>query len=217
MCSKCGNWYRPIPLPEGAACVACVMGDHQPHVKTGAVDCHFGHDSATPSEVRMAKLVADTAKAPKSIMAALDAIKGAPAREAVVNALSQAEGVFAQTERAQMALPNILQWATVFEMPGLKGEAGSARFKSLEAIEELVANNRRPPSDLARLRLSGSMCEAMASELPGLMAEARVAIGQVRQAAQAWQEPQQSEAPLYVAEPKHRATRGRPPKELAPA
>lgn len=190
-CPKCNNWYVPVPVKDGAFCFACDGGQHAPHQRTGVVDCHFGHESATAAEIRMAGIVERVSAAVKAIGTSASGMAAAPDRASVTALLTKAETVFAQAEKAMTDVPETLRWAGVLEMPGMSGEAPTTRFKSIETVEELVRNNRRPPEDLAMLRRSVRTCNALADDLPGLMAEARVAIGQARHAAQAWA-PQQA-------------------------
>lgn len=224
-CSKCGNWYTPVPVEDGQFCRACDMGTHAAHVKTGVIDCHFGHDTATRYEVKMATILEEAGRIGAVLREAQDVIRSAKAKEQTVQALLLAEQAFAVFERAQSGVGETLQWAGVTELPGMTGEPGTARYKSIEALESLIANNRRPPSDMVRARRSLRICHEIADQLASLVAEARVGIGQVRQVAQAWKEPVAADgpepvAPLYVAErkkPQRKAARGRTSKAMATA
>lgn len=187
-CSKCGNWYTPVPPAEGVVCFMCDSGSHAPHQKTGVIDCHFGHKSATPSEVKMAELLALCERAQRQAQGAESRIMGSHTRKQADDIVAEAEKVFAQAELAQGDMANIITWASVMELPGMKGERATARFKNIDAIEDLVANNRRPPEDLQTLRRSDKICREMAVEVAGVMADARIALGRMR--ATSWTEPE---------------------------
>lgn len=196
-CLKCGNWYTPVPMPEDMMCKVCADGAHAVNPKTGAYDCHWGHVTATSSEVRIATLWHQAQETTRVLQEVAARIAGAKTLDAVVATLGSAEGVFATLERGMAAVPEILRWAGVKEMPGLKDAEGSRRFKSLDALEDLVKDNRRPQSDLAELKRSIKTCNILADELTGMVAAARVALSQVRRAAESWREPEV----LVVAEP----------------
>ncbi len=200
LCGKCGNWYTPLNLGPDNACGDCAEDLHARHPKTNEIDCHYGHISAHPSEIKVMGFLAKVQLSVRTNGAALEGIKAAMEQEKVVAYLTRVETAFAEAERVAVNLPETLRWAGVMEMPGMKGEESTKRFKSIEALEEMVKNNRRPPEDLAELRRSVKVCEEIAAEIPPLLAEARMGVAQVRQVAEAWRPPEKP--PLYVKEPK---------------
>ena len=188
-CGNCGNYYTPLVMPDDVMCRWCQEGKHSPHPKTNTVDCHWGQASSTRSEMRMVQVLDAVKAAGGSIAATVDPIHKAPTQVAVTSLLTKAETAFVQAERLVASVPEIVRWAGVFEMPGRTDEAPEDRFRSVEAIQKMVKDNRRPPEDVADLERSIKICTALADEVPPLMAEARVAIGQARQAAQTWKAP----------------------------
>jgi hypothetical protein len=90
--------------------------------------------------------------------------------------LVEAEVALSDAERIERDVPEALTWSDVFELPGLRGANPSARFKSYDAMQDLVYNKRRPESDLTVLERSRRLCEEMAQDVPILMAEARTAM-----------------------------------------
>lgn len=163
-CENCRNWY--IQVSEEGGCIACLDGKHALHQRTGVIDCHFGQESVHPSERRMAEIH-------NAIAAALLTARSS-------GDLIAAENALAEAERAERAIPDVLTWAGVLELPGMAGESRTVRFKSMDAIQELVNNNRRPPEDLKLLQRATTVCREMADEIPTLMAQLRMAIGEAR-------------------------------------
>ncbi|MDA1188802.1 MAG: hypothetical protein O2854_03885 [Chloroflexi bacterium] len=168
-CSKCRNWYTPIPVSEEDYCWSCREGKHAPHHKTGVIDCHFGQTSSTPSEIKMVGIVA-------TIKDAITAVEGGDIRSAEV--------AFALAEKARGEVTDVVRWATVMEMPGTLGESSTTRFKNIDALIALVADKRRPPEDLAMVRRTMRFCDEMAAEIPLLMADLRTNIGALRASVQ---------------------------------
>lgn len=209
-CPNCGNWHIAVPPRDGSTCWECEESHHARHQKTGVVDCHFGHKSATQSEIRMFLALQACGRAEQDAIHASEAIRQGQTAEEVAQELSLAEESFAKAEAAQAGMAEVLRWAGVMEMPGLAGESFPKRFKTIEALELLVGESRRPPEDLADLRRSLQVCTEMADEVPGLLARARVAIGQTRQAASAWAAPVTVERPSATDRMAHaRAARGK--------
>ena len=161
-CSKCGNWKTPLPLDADDECPDCVMESHAVHPRTGTYDCHYRHSTATHSEKRMAKNLIN-------LEFAVQTIKNS-------QSLVEAEVALSDAERIERDVPEALTWSDVFELPGLRGANPSARFKSYNAMQDLVYNKRRPESDLTVLERSRRLCEEMAQDVPILMAEARTAM-----------------------------------------
>jgi hypothetical protein len=151
-CDKCKNWYTPITLSENTFCMLCAEGTHAEDPTTGVIDCHFGQFTATLSE-------RNVATAHNKAIAARDNPGDAE--------------LLAQAEAEILNLPEYMEWAGVMEMPGMKGERRDRRFKSIDALVELVDGNRRPESDLLVLKRSVKNCKEMAAEIPGILAEAR--------------------------------------------
>ena len=172
-CPNCFNWYIQLSIAEGEACQACAEGRHAQPTRGREVDCHWGHGTPTHSEIKMTELEAEIVSA---VVLAHDASK-----DPTKVRLGKAEVVFAKVEMAVNAdMPQVLSWAGVMEMPGMQGEVSSARFKNIEAMEELVRDSRRPTEDLDVLRRSVKNCDEIASRIPEMMAELRIAIGEAR-------------------------------------
>jgi len=187
LCGKCGNWYIPVPPKENEpqSCYSCDEGIH--FASPGKnIDCHFGQQSATPSEIRMAGVIETCKKAVTLADSAVEKIGTAKDLASVKALLATAERAFSDAEKAQKEVANIQEWAGVMEMPGEKGSDPKVRFKSIEAIEELVKTNRRPQTDLTMLRRSIKVCKEMSDEVPELVTGARVSVGQARHLAIAW-------------------------------
>lgn len=201
-CPKCLNWHTPIPMPEGMMCRWCAEEKHARHPKTGEYDCHWGLITSTQSEVKIMQANGRINEAATECQRLIQVIESATEKEQVIDVLKRAEVAFALAERAHGEVGEILRWAGVMEMPGMAGEPSSKRFKSVEAIEVMVADNRRPPTDLTTLQRSVKICNEIANEIPERIAEARVSIGQVRQSAQDWRQ----KAPLYVKDKKQLQT-----------
>ena len=189
LCEKCANWYVEVPLPEGEVCLSCLTGKHAPHHRTGVIDCHVGHMTPTHSEVGIAKVALFIKEAVTGLQKRSATIARQTTAEAVANILRDAELAFASIEVEQHKVDNLLKWSGVFEMPGTQGLDNERRFKSIEVVEKLAKENRRPPEDVTVLRRSVRNCEAMASDLAPLVASASVALASVRQAAGAWKKP----------------------------
>jgi len=180
-CPQCLNWFTPVPMPEDMMCATCADGKHAVN-KVGLIDCHWGHVSATPSEIRMAVLW-NTAKT----VAEKDGLGGAKSESAVTAILADMERDVALLERGMADIPEIIRWSSVKEMPGMKDAFGSRRFKTLEALEELVEEKRRPQTDVDEVRRSMKTCSLLADEIPEMVAAARMALGQMRRDVEAWQ------------------------------
>lgn len=213
-CGQCGNWFTPVPMPEDMMCRVCAEGKHSVN-KAGTYDCHWGHVTATPSEIKMATLFQQAESTRARIEQAGRDIERAKVHVAVTSALNDAEQSFAQLERGMGALSEILRWAGVKEMPGLRGEANEDRFKSLSAIEDMVRNGRRPRSDVDELQRSIKACNGMADELAGAMASVRVVLAGVRRDAEHWtpplsEKPVLSEKPRATKAKSHRAQKRQP-------
>mgnify|MGYP001600438353 FL=1 len=153
LCSKCGNWYAPVPRYDPATgehfvCYTCQEKKHAGNPKTGVVDCHAFDESATMSE----RLVAEAL------------IKA----EAVANTkdLPLAEKALKDAETAGEKVPEAVKWAGVFELPGRKNDRQEDRFKGYEVVEKYVEQHRRPESDLITLQRSIKNCREMAEQLP---------------------------------------------------
>jgi len=138
---------------------------------------------------------------------AVERIQGAKDISSVKAIMSELEQSFAKAELAQAEMPEILRWSTVMELPGMVGSPRAARFKTIEAIEELVGDNRRPPEDLAMLQRSGKVCAEIAAEIPALLSEARISLGQARQMAETWVAPTVNPTAKPKAPTKRRRTR----------
>lgn len=184
-CPNCGNWYTPIPEFKGQ-CRGCVMGLHSPHIRTGIIDCHSGQESSTYSEIKMTETLETIRAARNGAQAMVRAIREALADDQVSELALQAEKVFSGAEKTHGGVPDFLRWAGVFELPGQSDQPGATRYKDMGAMEELVGMNRRPPEDVATLKRSVTICGEIAEEIASAVAEARVAIGEVRRAAQNW-------------------------------
>ena len=214
LCPNCGNWHTPVTVPDGVVCGLCAEGAHVPHLKTGVIDCHFGQESATPSEVKMAGFLAlcniAWYKAQRTTERIRHSVKD---REELGRVLGEAEQVFAQVELNQADVPNVITWASVMEMPGLKGESASKRFKNLDALRELAGNSRRPREDVTTMERSDKVCREMAAELPVLVSNARLALAEARQAAQEWKMPEPPMAEPRRLTPAERMARARAAKK----
>lgn len=198
ICSKCGNWYLKIQMPANTMCRACSEGKHARNA-AGIIDCHWGETSPTPSEIKMATLLASCQKARDTAVNALATIRESKDLDAVKVSLSSVEQTFAKAELLQSEIPEILRWAVVLELPGMQAEPMTARFKHIDAVRELVGSSRRPPEDLAMLERSDNLCHEIAAEVPALLAEARIALGQARQEAMNWKlAAAQTDVPVSV-------------------
>lgn len=200
-CGNCGNWYAPVPLQDPShVCLLCLEGKHAPHNRTGLIDCHivpgYRHESATHSEIKMTEALWAVQASVREGQNALVAIKKASGRDGVEAALKRAERAFADAEKEHRQMSEYLRWAGVLEMPGTKSMANERRFKDLGVIESLVKDNRRPPEDRATLSRSIRNCDDISKDIGDAMVEARMVIGQARQAAMAW-----AQAENVVSEP----------------
>jgi len=196
-CPKCGNWHTPIPMPEDTMCRSCAEGRHAVNAKTGLYDCHWGHMTSTPSEIRMATFHAFLQSVQGKAQGAVSIIEKATSEEAVGGALSEVETLLAQVERDMAEIPTILRWAGVKEMPGRRDADAEDRFKSIEAIEALAKNRRRPQSDVDVLHRSVRTCTMLADEIPTLVSGVRMSVSHVRRAAESWRAPE----PIYSQNP----------------
>jgi hypothetical protein len=191
LCGKCGNWYTPVPVPEGESCRSCDWELHARDTVTDVFDCHFGHQSATLSEVDIMHLQNRVGEVSTNAQAVLDAIEKGSTLRIVTETLKTAETEFAKAELGiTNDIPEIIRWAGIKELPGMAGEAPTHRFKSMEAIELLVADKRRPHSDLEELQRSVKVCNAVASEIPGAMSDARMLLSLARRAAETYAPPE---------------------------
>jgi len=207
-CGNCGNWYIAAPVPDGMMCRICAEGKHAVGAK-GQMDCHWGQVSPTPSEVKMMELLALCKTAQAATVNVLGSIQSSTGIDGVQAVMARGEQSFAKAELAHAGMPEILRWASVMELPGMGDAPSAARFKNIDAIRELVGSNRRPPEDLAMLERSEKVCREIAAEIPGLLSEARITLGQARQAAQAWKPAAPQNVPMPENVP---STRKRKPR-----
>ena len=213
-CGQCGNWYTPVPMPEDMMCATCAEGKHALHPKKGTYDCHWGHLTATNSEVKMAELRQQVVNTQGAVSQAVAAIGRAETQEVVTSALTTMEQQFAQLERALGGMPEILRWAGVKTMPGLKGSPNNRRFLALDAVEHLVEQNRRPPTDVVELKRSVKTCTGIADEITGMVAGLRVSLSQARRQAETWvppadEEPELSMTPAAIKQREYREAKRR--------
>ena len=206
-CSQCGNWYIAVSVPEDVACLMCMGGSHTPHPKTGLVDCHFGQESATPSEVKMMMLLALCQGARDASTRALVEVQRSTGIDSVKAVMARVERTYAEAEQGHTEMPEVLRWASVFEMPGMDGAPRAARFKDLDAMQELANTFRRPIEDVTMLRRSEKVCREIATEVSSVMSDASIGLGQARQAAQAWKAPQDVPMPENVPSTRKRKPR----------
>ena len=175
-CQNCKNWYMPLQLDEGVVCISCARGLHaipETGNHPGVVDCHFGETTPHPSEIRMVEIDAQVSRA---VLLAQDAV-----RLHNIASLRQAEDALAEVEQiVTQQVPEVLTWASVKEMPGLVGENPSMRFKNLDALQELVSNNRRPVTDIEEIRRSIKTCAEINSGIPSQVAEIRTTLAEAR-------------------------------------
>lgn len=173
LCLNCKNWYIPLQMEEGDTCRSCELGLHAVPERTGVVDCHFGEATPTPSEIEMVEIDTRVARA---LMIAQDAVK-----KHSIGSLRDAEEALVEVEAlVNQRIPEVIRWSAVKEMPGLVGEDPSMRFKSIEAIEELVSNNRRPRTDLELVRRSMKTCAEINSGIPTQLVEIRTTMNEAR-------------------------------------
>jgi hypothetical protein len=192
---KCGNWYTPLPKEPDDACIHCIEGKHAVHPKTGVVDCHFMEMTTTPSERSLQELSLELTEARRTVEALPEGIQATRTQAGVTSAMMQAEHLLARVEQRMQDVPRMLTWAGVKEMPGLRDGAPSQRFKNIDGISELVKQYRRAPSDMEEMTRSMKVCNEIASEFPGLMAEIRIGVNQVRRAVDHWVAPAITAAP----------------------
>lgn len=193
MCSKCHNWYTPVPVidedtGEPLVCLLCEEGRHAP-TKAGVIDCHIGHMTATKSEVALAKAYNVTLMARETAKQCNHELDKATVRSQVDALLVLAQSSYTAAEKAVADIPEALRWAGVMEMPGLKSQPNDMRFKSSDVVELLVKENRRPPQDLRRLRRSEKVCRELANQCVQELPLARAALTEFQGAAAAWSAP----------------------------
>ncbi len=169
-CNNCSNWYTTVPLKDGQECLLCAEKAHAPHQKTGVIDCHFGHKSASASE---------------AILARIERTFEAAKNKAWEGPLLPAEEAFARAKAEMPKVADAVSWAGVFEMPGRKGDAFSARYRSFDQMNDLVQTNRRPPEDLEDVRRSMRNCDEMKQRIELLNQETLEALITLRMAAKA--------------------------------
>lgn len=173
ICGKCGNWYVDIPMEDGVTCWSCDNNLHAVNRSKDSYDCHFGQASPAPSEIEIVQIEDQLNRAVALAQTAVDRPN--------VDTLTQAETAFAQAEMAiSTQLPETIRWAAVKEMPGLSGAPPSQRYKNIEALEEMVGDNRRPQTDLIEVRRAMKTVAEVASTFPARMSELRVLIGSAR-------------------------------------
>ena len=216
-CGKCGNWYIAVPMPDDTMCRICAEGKHAVGVN-GQIDCHWGQTSPTPSEIKMVVLLDSCRSVSQEAQNALGAIQSSKAMDDVKAIMSRLEQSFAKAELAQAEMPEILRWAVVMELPGMKDAHQEARFKSIEALRAM--GNRRPPEDIQMLERSDKVCREIAAEIPGILSEARMNLAQVRRAAEAWTPapadvPMPENVPSGVVKQNVSGKRPRTPAQLA--
>lgn len=218
---KCGNWHIKVPVfdeqtKEPMICIQCAEGTHTPHIKTGAIDCHFGFQSATLSERQMGESVLRATNALTVAKEGLAAVAKANDQAATQDILTKAELVMAGATLAQAKVAEALHWAGVMEMPGTAGEPNSKRYKNEEALSLMVMENRRPPEDLATLRRSIRVCNEMAAEVTSLYGEASRAMQTLREsvASKRFGPPV---VPVYAEAPVEAAKKPRTPAQIAAA
>lgn len=209
-CGQCGNWYTPVPMPEDLMCLKCAEGKHAVNAKKGTYDCHWGHTTATTSEVQMAELRQRVQSVYELVGQTATALDRAEDFDTVTAALTHMEQSFAQLEKVLGGMPEILRWAGVKTMPGLKGSPNNRRFLGLEAVENLVGDNRRPQTDVDDLKRSIKTCAGIAGSITDMVATVRVAVSRVRRQAETCTPPvtQTARAETFaapVAAPLYRA------------
>jgi len=185
-CVQCHNWYIAVPMEADTFCVECDQKKHAIHPSKGTYDCHWGHMSAVRSEIDMALLLNQIAEVEFRAGLDLTAIQEARTKEEVTSILTNLEQALAKMERDAKNAPNIVTWAAVKELPGTQGESPKVRFKHIDAIADLVANNRRPQTDMEELRRAMTVCAAMAEDAVAAQVQARMAANEVRRAAMDW-------------------------------
>lgn len=160
LCGNCGNWYTPVKLDDDDSCPQCFAGTH-----ADGSHCHYSDMTATQSEVRLMGIL-------ETLTRSLTSIQSRP--------MDEAEVALANAEQAERGLADAVTWAGVKEMPGMVGEDPEKRFKSVDVIEQLVRNKRRPFGDLLVLRRSVKVCGEIAAEIPTLMSSIRMAMAEAR-------------------------------------
>ena len=193
----------------------CANKSHAPHLTTGVVDCHFGQESSTQSEIVMAEVCETLGRARDLVKKALAEISLARSIPQVVTCSAEAERAISMAETAYARVPDALTWAGVTELPGMAGESNQKRYKSIEALTELVRNNRRPPTDLATAQRSLLLCGEMAKEAHGLIGEVRSAATEIKVTVNNWRAPEptpeQPQMPAQVVAP---VSRDRTPEKI---
>ena len=108
-CSQCLNWYTPAPGPDNNyGCRICAQKKHTPHQKTGVIDCHFGQESSTPSEIILTKASLAIRNAAEAVQRAGAEISSALTIEKVIALASEAERMGAEAEKAARAVPDAI-------------------------------------------------------------------------------------------------------------
>lgn len=191
ICSNCRNWHVRVPMPEGFMCRLCAERKHAAHPRTGVIDCHWGMKSATPSEIKLAIILETVESSLENITGCIPTIREAEAAEVAQQVMGTAKSAFANAQQAERGVGEAVQWASVFEVPGMLGEPNEKRFKSFEVLQSLVKMNRRPVSDVEELERSVKTCNELANQITGLMPKLQYALEEVGKVFQNWAAPKE--------------------------
>jgi hypothetical protein len=199
-CENCRNWYvavvrRDPTTNEEVECLLCVEGLHAPHTMTNIIDCHFDHETATPSERQMAGFHDASELLVGVLIEADKLIETSQAQGSIDNALSRAEAAMEAFHRDTAGMDESMRWAGVMELPGQSGELPERRFKDITALQRLVNENRRPASDLVVLNRSVRNCTELKAEIDRNIAQGQELLAMTRVAARTFTKPAPSPAP----------------------
>ena len=199
LCEKCRNWYIEVPvrdlkgnvLPKDEyGCRMCNEGTHVPN-KAGIVDCHWGQVTPTPSEVTMAKIALAVTMAKNGTEKAIAGVGKLTMKAEADASLETCESFFEVAQRGVQTQADAMKFAGAFALPGIpKSLPVKDRYKTVDQMEQMVADNRRPSEDLDELNRSVKVCGELAIEIERDMGKTKVLIQQLREKAMNFKERQ---------------------------
>jgi len=166
LCGHCGNWYTPITLEPDDTCQQLHAGGVG---KAKDAHCHYADRASTESEQ-----IAGTAY-----------WKAFEAKEAIV-ALSEAKRPGGKaTEQASALLSAAAQAATQLELAGRIADTfvfpgrDDRLWINKSSLAEIVAANRRPPSDLETIQRSIRVTRTTIAAAQTELAEAQALMAKI--------------------------------------
>ena len=206
-CPTCNNWYAYLTLAPDDGCLQCAQGKHANLNEKNGSHCHYGQESATSSEMVLAGAYQE-AKQARLALASMRQAGESPAG---------AEGLLAKLV-SDARVADAVRDADVFVLPGREDGAWVNQF----GLANLVRDNRRPPSDLDRVKRSASACQQLYTALNAEVALLGVELdafkleAQIREQANG-REMVGTKAPATAGQPKSSVTRRRrAPKKAKP-